>query len=53
MCLGWKKHPWRVETMAEYNKPSGAVKKKEGRRIELGSVGRHGWSFGKRGSGII
>ena len=41
MCLGWKKHPWRVETMAEYNKPSEAVKKKEGRRIELGSVGRH------------
>ena len=34
--------------------PSGAVRTEpeEGRRIESGSVGRHEWSFGKRGSGM-
>ena len=39
-------------TTAEYNLPSGAVRTEpeEGRRIESGSVGRHEWSFGKRGS---
>jgi hypothetical protein len=37
-------------TTAEYNRPSGAVRTKEGRRIESsGSVGKHEWSFGKRG----
>ena len=30
--------------------PSGAVRTKEGRRIESGSVGRHEWSFGRWGS---
>ena len=39
-------------TMAEYNRPSGAVRTEEGRRIESGSVGKHEWSFGKRGSGM-
>ena len=39
-------------TTAEYNRPSGAVGTEEGRRIESGSVGRHEWSFGKRGSGM-
>ena len=34
------------------NRPSGAVKTEEGRRIESGSVGKHEWSFGKRGSGM-
>ena len=37
-------------TTAEYNRPSGAVRTEEGRRIESGSVGKHEWSFGKRGS---
>ena len=39
---------------AAYNRPSGAVRTEpeEGRRIESGSVGRHEWSFGKRGSGM-
>ena len=32
--------------------PSGAVRTKEGRRIESGSVGRHEWSFGRWGSGM-
>ena len=45
-----KKTP--LETTAEYNRPSGAVRTEEGRRIESGSVGRHEWSFGKRGSGM-
>ena len=39
-------------TTAEYNRPSGAVRTEEGRRIESGSVGKHEWSFGKRGSGM-
>ena len=39
-------------TTAEYIRPSGAVRTEEGRRIESGSVGRHEWSFGKRGSGM-
>ena len=39
-------------TTAEYNRPSGAVRREEGRRIESGSVGKHEWSFGKRGSGM-
>ena len=46
-----KKTP--LETTAEYNRPSGAVRTQEGRRIESGrSVGRHEWSIGKRGSGM-
>ena len=39
-------------TTAEYNRPNGAVRTEEGRRIESGSVGKHEWSFGKRGSGM-
>ena len=39
-------------TTAEYNRPSGAVRTEEGRRIESGSVGKHEWSFGKRGLGM-
>ncbi len=39
-------------TTAEYNRPSGAVRREEGRRIESGSVGKHEWSFGKRRSGM-
>ena len=45
-----KKAP--LGTPAEYNRPSGAVRTEEGRRIESGSVGKHEWSFGKRGSGM-
>ena len=42
-----------LETTAGHNRPSGAVRTEEGRRIESGrSVGRHEWSFGKRGSGM-
>ena len=37
---------------AEYDRPNGAVRTEGGRRIESGSVGRHEWSFGKRGSGM-
>ena len=29
-----------------------AVRTEEGRRIESGSVGKHEWSFGKRGVGM-
>ena len=36
-------------TTAEYNRPSGTVRTEEGRQIESGSVGKHEWSFGKRG----
>ena len=39
-------------TTAEYNRPSGAVRREEGRRIESRSVGKHEWSFGKRDSGM-
>ena len=39
-------------TTAEYNRPSGAVRTEEGRQIESGSVGKHEWSFGKRGLGM-
>ena len=39
-------------TTTEYNKPRGAVRTEEGRRIESRSVGKHEWSFGKRGSGM-
>ena len=39
-------------TMAEYNRPSGAVRTEEGRQIESRSVGKHEWSFGKRGLGM-
>ena len=46
--LGWKKTPFG--TTAEYNRPSGAVRTEEGRRIESVSVGKHEWSFGKRDS---
>ena len=37
---------------AAYNRPSGAVRTEESRRIVSGSVGKHEWSFGKRGSGM-
>ena len=37
---------------AEYDRPNGAVRTEGGRRIESGSVGRHEWSSGKRGSGM-
>ena len=39
-------------TTAEYSRPSGAVRTEEGKRIESGSVGKHEWSFGKRGVGM-
>ena len=39
-------------TTAEYNRPSGTVRTEEGRQIESGSVGKHEWSFGKRGLGM-
>ena len=39
-------------TTAEYSRPSGAVRTEEGKRVESGSVGKHEWSFGKRGSGM-
>ena len=39
-------------TTEEYSRPSGAVRTEEGRRIESGSVGKHEWSFGKRGLGM-
>ena len=39
-------------TTAEYNRPSGTVRTQEGRQIESGSVGKHEWSFGKRGLGM-
>ena len=39
-------------TTTEYNKPRGAVRTEEGRRIESGSVGSHEWSLSKRGSGM-
>ena len=52
---------WRLRCVAdgkstlgdngEYNRPSaGAVRTEDCRRIESGSIGRHQWSFGKRGS---
>ena len=39
-------------TTAEYIWPSGGVRTEEGRQIESGSVGKHEWSFGKRGLGM-
>jgi len=45
-----KKAP--LGTTAEYNRPSGTVRTEEGRQIESGSVGKHEWSFGKRGLGM-
>ena len=47
---GMEKAP--LGTTAEYNRPSGAVRTEEGRQIESGSVGKHEWSFGKRGLGM-